>query len=126
MPDSHDSDEAPNRPGTLPVAKVCRVMAVLRDGFRDTDVAGVPTLGVPPLRPRPSFAAASSPYIHFPFLCAPDPPPRGHAHLEMPAPTHGGVALRRRSAAIGFHHRLSGPVWDGTAQAESPQESSAS
>ena len=36
------------------------------------------------------------------------------AHIEALAPTHGGAALRRRVAAIGFHHRLSGLVWDAS------------
>lgn len=49
LPDFHDSDEAPSRPGTFPVAKICRAMAVFHDGFRDTDVAGAPTLGVSPI-----------------------------------------------------------------------------
>lgn len=36
------------------------------------------------------------------------------AHLEALAPTHGGAALRRRVAAIGFHHRLSELAWDAS------------
>ena len=36
------------------------------------------------------------------------------AHIEALAPTHGGAALRRRVAAIGFHHRLSGLAWDAS------------
>lgn len=36
------------------------------------------------------------------------------AHIEALAPTHGGAALRRRVAAIGFHHRLSEAAWDAS------------
>lgn len=36
------------------------------------------------------------------------------AHIEALAPTHGGAALRRRVAAIGFHHRLSELAWDAS------------